>query len=504
MNMIAPDWVAYHSLRNPDGLALENIDTGHRWTWRQFEHRVAAVAGVLRAHFGIQRGDRVAFIAESDARVFELQFACIRLGAILVPLNWRLTANELELLLRDAQPSLLVHDLAWAETSVQIANAVGLSKLLAWGCDGDEFDALAAVAEPINGLSGVVLEDPTHILYTSGTTGIPKGAITTNGTLLAHTQNTMVEYALGFEGAKYLSLMPLFHAGGLTSLAAPIFATGGAVAFGKRFDAERACAWLADTARGITHVNGTPVFFEQIAKLPAFKHVDLSHIRHAHNAGAAISDATVRLWADRGLVVQAFFGGTEMGPTVMALPAHRAKEKSGSSGIPLPLTRVRLVGEDGQDVEGTGEGEIWLSGPSISPGYWRRERTSSGFVGEWLRTGDVARRDDEGFFYIVDRIKDMFKSGGESVFPAEVERALADMDGIAEAAVIGVPDERWGEVGCAFIVLKSGKDVTQDAIRVHLEGHLAKYKIPKLLRTVEALPRNALGKVDKKVLRKLA
>jgi fatty-acyl-CoA synthase len=507
---VAPDWVWYHSRRNPSALALENVDTGQRCTWRELEQRVAAVAGMLQGQFAVQRGDRIALLAESDARIFELQFACIRLGALLVPLNWRLTPHELETLLRDAQPSLLVHDESWAQTAAQIATVVGLGRTLAWGesCSGTgthhpcEFDRRVAQATPMDGDAGVELDAPTHILYTSGTTGLPKGALTTNRTLLAQAQNTTLEYALGFEGAKYLGLMPLFHAGGLTSLAGPVFAAGGAVAFGKRFDPERACAWLADPARGVTHVNGTPVFFEQMAKVPGFAQADFSHIRHAHNAGAPIAEATIRLWARQGLKVQAFFGGTEMGPTVMALPAHRVLDKPTSSGMALPLTRVRLVGDDGQEVVGPGEGEIWLSGPSISPGYWRRDREGSGFVGEWLRTGDVARRDEEGYYTIVDRIKDMFKSGGESVFPAEVERELSELPGLAEVAVIGVPDERWGEIGCAFVVAGPGPEVTLAAVQLHLAGRLAKYKIPKVVRIIEALPRNALGKVDKKVLRK--
>lgn len=503
MHKYVPDWVFYNSRRNPGALALENIDTGERLTWRQLEDRVAAVAGLLRAQYGIANGDHVALIAESDFRVFELQFACIRLGAVLVPLNWRLTAAEVATLLVNAEPTLLVHDTAWGETAERAANAVGLRRLLEWDVPGGQYDKMLSKASPFSGSAGVAIDDPTHILYTSGTTGVPKGALVTNRTLLAQVHNTLMEYALGFDGAKYLSLMPLFHAGGLTSVSAPMLATGGAVAFAKRFDPDRASLWLAGPEYGITHVNGTPVFFDQITQVPDFEKFDFSHVRHAHNAGAAINNDIIERWATRGLKIQAFYGGTEMGPTAMALPAHRIAEKRGSSGIPLPLTRARLVGDDMVDVAAGIEGEIWLAGPSISPGYWRRERSTEEFVGEWLRTGDVARRDDEGYFYIVDRLKDMFKSGGESVFPAEIERELGRLDGVAEVAVIGVPDKKWGEVGCAIIVPKTGRDISLEMIQSHLSDRLARYKIPKSLKLLETLPRNALGKIDKKALRRL-
>lgn len=406
-------------------------------------------------------------------------------------------------MLVNAEPTLLVHDTAWGETAERAANAAGLGRLLEWDAPGGHYDKMLAKTLPFSGSAGVSIDDPTHILYTSGTTGVPKGALVTNRTLLAQVHNTLMEYALGFEGAKYLSLMPLFHAGGLTSVSAPILATGGAVAFGKRFDPDRTSLWLTDPEYGITHVNGTPVFFEQITQHPGFDRFNFSHVRHAHNAGAAIGHDIIERWAAHGLKVQPFYGGTEMGPTAMAVPAHRVIEKRGSSGIPLPLTRARLVGDDQEDVETGAAGEIWLAGPSISPGYWRRERTPEEFVGEWLRTGDVARRDDDGFFYIVDRAKDMFKSGGESVFPAEIEREIAHLNGVAEVAVIGVPDNKWGEVGCAIIVPKIGCDVTLEMVQSHLTDRLARYKIPKSLKLFETLPRNALGKIDKKALRRL-
>lgn len=470
-------------------------------SWGELQERVSAIAGMLVGRYGVGPGDRVALIAENDFRVFEVQFACMRIGAIFVPLNWRLTPVELSALAADSRPSLLLHDRNWADVAAELVrradHPVGL---VGWDETGGEYELEASRSRAVvAGRAGY--DDPTHILYTSGTTGFPKGALVTHSNLLGQLQNVFVDCKLGMPEAKYLNPMPLFHAGGLTTLCAPMLAAGGSIAFAQRFDPEECLHWMTDTARGITHFNGSPIFFEQIAACADFHASRLEHLRHAHVAGATIVERLIERWLDVGVGVQQFYGGTELGPSAMAIPAARVKDKPGSCGLPLLLTSARLVDGDLCDVAPGRDGEILLSGPAITPGYWGRKENTTDFVNGWIRTGDVARRDEDGFYYIVDRVKDVYKSGGESVFPAEIERALLEMPVVSEVAVIGVPNEHWGDVGCAFVVPGPGRAPTLKDLRQHLDGRFARYKLPKAIVLVESLPRNALGKTDKKLLR---
>ena len=277
--------------------------------------------------------------------------------------------------------------------------------------------------------------------------------------------------------------------------------SGGAVAVARRFDPEQCLAWLSDRAHGVTHFNGPPIMWQAMAESPAFAGVDLTGIHHAHIAGSVMPLELFAAYQEHGLGIQQHYGGTEMGPTATALPAADVTRKVGSCGLPVMHTKVRIVDEWGDDVPVGAAGEIWLEGPSVTPGYWRRERTEESFNGPWFRTGDGATRDDEGYFFIADRLKDMFKSGGENVFPAEIERILMELPQLAEVAVIGVPDARWGEVGRAVVVANGGMALALEDINTMLDGRVARYKIPKSLVCVDALPRNALGKVDKKQLR---
>jgi len=502
MNYCAPDWVSFHAGRDAKAPVLQLMETGDSMNWGQMEERVSIAAGMLAGTFGLKKGDRVSVIAENDFRVFEIKFACMRIGAIFVPLNWRLTANELSVMIADAEPAILFHDEPWSEVGSLLAHGADHPiALVGWNDNGGTYEYEMAHAVPLRAGRECNLDDVTHILYTSGTTGVPKGALVTHRMLLAQIQNTFADCALGLTGAKYLNPMPLFHAGGLTTLCAPILGAGGTVAFSRRFDPDLYLEWLGDRDRGITHFNGSPIFFEQIAASSGFTSLNFNHIRHSHVAGATIVEHLLESWAAAGLLVQQFYGGTEMGPSAMAMPASRVLDKPGSCGRPLMLTQARLVDGEFTEVAGGSEGEVLLSGPAVTLGYWRRERSASDFVDGWFRTGDVARADGDGFYYIVDRVKDLYKSGGESVFPAEIERALLELPLIEEVAVVGIPDTRWGEVGCAVVVPRAGAMPTLDDLHQHLGSRFARYKLPKAIEISDQLPRNALGKIDKKILK---
>ena len=502
MNQMAPDWVEYHRQRSGQWPALESVDSGEVLTWTMLDDRVGRLAQFLFDSHGIRKGARIVVLAENDIRVLILQFACMRLGAIMVPLNWRLAPVELAALGQDADPAMVIHDDAWAEAADHIATECDLRRTLSWGSTqpGNDFDRGIDAASRMGASRDNVLDDPTHILYTSGTTGVPKGAFVTNKTLVWQGINCAVPSDLTGPGTKQFNPLPLFHAGGLLTLASGVLMSGGCVAVSRRFDPELCLAWLGDPERGITHFNSPPVMWQGITETAGWAGTDFSHIRHCHVAGSIMPLEMFELWRGRGVAIQQHYGGTEMGPTATALPAADAFRKVGSCGLPVMHTQIRIVDGAEEDVAPGADGEIWLNGPSVTPGYWRRPDEDC-FRDGWFRTGDGAHQDDEGYFFLTDRIKDVFKSGGESVFPAEVERILLESPAIAEVAVIGISHQQWGEVGRAVVVPAAGVAMTVEDLAAHLDGRLARYKIPRSLVLVDALPRNALGKLDKKVLR---
>jgi fatty-acyl-CoA synthase len=497
------DSVRTNAGRFGKALALENAETGEKLTWRQLDDRVGALAGHLRDRCGIGIGDRVLVLAEGDTRTFEVQFACMRLGAIMVPVNWRLALPELIELANDVEPTVAIVDGVWQDAGLKIAEAAGIPYRLGWRCDAGIVDYEIALVQATSVPPSISLsmELPTHILHTSGTTGRPKGAITTVKTLSWQTLN-VADWLLG-PGGKQLNPMPLFHAGGLTTIATSMLMTGGAVMTMRRFEPDRVLALLGDPAQRITHFTAPPVMWASLAAQPGFAAADFGTLRLAQVAGGVPPRELLELWSRRGVVLQQAYGGTELGPAVTGMPRDAVAERPASCGRAVPFTHVRLVTADGTDA-GTGEvGEVWLKGPSVTPGYWHKDgtidtaRTEDG----WFRTGDAARVDEDGFYYLVDRVKDMYKSGGENVAPTEVERVIITHPDVLDVAVVGIPDPRWGEVGRAFVVARPGATVTLEDLREFCAGRIARYKAPRSLVIIDDLPRNSTGKVSKPALR---
>ncbi|CNE43192.1 acyl-CoA synthetase [Mycobacterium tuberculosis] len=500
------DWVRTNASRYADAPALENIETGEKHTWTELDVRVGKLAGALQDRFGVRQGDRVLLIAEGDTRIFELQFACMRLGVILVPLNWRLALPELVALAKDAAPSVVVFDNVWSDTGTKIAELLGVEKTLGWRCASGviDYDTVLEEAEPVEPRTDLPLDAPSHILHTSGTTGAPKGAITTPKTLIWQTLNTMETALLAGSGNKQLNPMPLFHAGGLCTIATPLLITGGCVATMRRFEPDRVVELLGDPSQGFTHFTAPPVMWLMLTEHQGFADGDFSGLKYAEVAGGVPGSELIRTWKNEGVQLQQAYGGTELGPAVASMPRGSAEDRPGSCGRPVPYTHVRLVNTDGADVADGEVGEIWIKGPSVTPGYWRKDPVEHRtFTDGWFRTGDAARRDGDGFLYLVDRYKDMYKSGGENISPAEVERVLITHPAITDAAVIGVPDEKWGEVGRAFVVTAPGTTVTLEELREHCFEQIARYKAPRALVVVESLPRNTTGKIQKNKLRRM-
>ena len=338
-------------------------------------------------------------------------------------------------------------------------------------------------------------------MYTSGTTGRPKGAMITHGMTLWNCIN-LSPLAYILPSSVLLTVLPLFHTGGLNCYTNPVLHAGGTVLIMRTFDPGQALKLIGDPASGINVFFGVPAIYQFMAQHPDFATTDFSRLVIGGVGGAPMPVPLLKTWEERGVALQQGYGMTETSPAVLALDREDAAGKAGSAGKPVLHTEVRIVRPDGTDADIGELGELWVRGPNITPGYWNRpDANITSFTDGWLHTGDATRMDADGFYYIVDRWKDMYISGGENVYPAEVENVLYQLPAVAEAAVIGTPDDTWGEVGLAIIALKPGQAASEIEILAHCRKNLARFKCPKTISFVSALPRNATGKVHKPTLR---
>jgi fatty-acyl-CoA synthase len=496
------DWIAHHAGRRPQQLAIHDLQTARKFSYADLDRRTSSLATALTA-LGILKGDRVALLAPNCAEYFELQFACGRIGAIMLPLNWRLTVPELEYILGDATPRLLIYDKDFAAAAQELAKRCGLPHLLEIDHEHPDSTYECALATHIAAPPPVALthDDIGMVMYTSGTTGHPKGAIITHGMVLWNCVNLGIPAFIS-PATVQLVVLPLFHTGGLNCYANPVLHAGGAILIMRSFDPGLALDYISDPALGITHFFGVPAPYQFMMQHPKFQGADLSRLKVAGVGGAPCALSILEGWAARGVPLVQGWGMTETSPAGTMLDAADAVRKLGSAGKAVMHTAIRIVDEAGRDLPPGAVGELLIKGPNITPGYWNKpEATASAFTDGWLHTGDAARLDDEGFVYIVDRWKDMYISGGENVYPAEVENVLFQLPQVADAAIIGVPNERWGEVGMAIIVRKPDQALEEGDVIRHCLGRLAKFKVPQSVTFVETLPRNATGKVLKRELR---
>jgi fatty-acyl-CoA synthase len=495
------DWIAHYASTRGDCVAMEDLATGRSFTYVEFDQRVGRLAAGLRSRFGVGRGDRVAVLAHNSSDLFELQFACARIGAVFAPMNWRLTVPELRYIVGDCEPVVMFYDPEFGDAALELSAACGVRHL----CGRDPLDS--AYERLIAGAADEVSPEPlTHddiatILYTSGTTGHPKGAIITHGMRFWQTVNLTGPCRITADSTALVTL-PQFHVGGLDVFANPVFHYGGKAVVMRAYDPALTLRLFTDRAANITHFIGAPAHFQFMSQLPQFAEASFNPNLLAYVAAAPVPLPLLHQWKERGLTLIQGYGMTETCGVVTMMEPSDALPKAGSAGKACLHCAVRLVRADGSDAPPGEIGEIWVRGPSTTPGYWRRpEATAAAVTDGWLRTGDAALTDEDGFYYIVDRWKDMYISGGENVYPAEVEDVLYQLAAIAEVAIIGVADERWGEVGRAIVALKPGLLLTEAEIYQHCEANLAHYKHPRSIRFVDALPRNATGKVHKPTLR---
>jgi len=496
--------VAYFARARPAKTACIDLDTGERSSFAELDARAGRMAAALQHVTGKAdlSGERIAVLARNSSALICLHLACRRVRAIFVPLNFRLSGAELAVLVRQAEPLLILVHPEFDGLAADLHGGSPAARLMDFGAEGEFSRATASMkhAPLVRPCSDDTI---VTLLFTSGTSGRPKGVIVTERNAHATARN----YALSVDidgSCVFLCDMPLFHVVGLFTIAGSVLEAGGTLLISSQFEPQATQSRIADRKLQVSHYFCVPQMAQMLRQLPGFDPAGYRRLRALQTGGAPHPAASVLAWVRERVRCVDGFGMTEAG-TVLGMPPDdlaMLRHKSGSVGVPAANISVRVVDKAGRDV-GTGEvGELWLRGPSITPGYWRDETaTQAGFQAGWLRTGDAAVRDEEGFFALVDRWKDMFISGGENVYPAEVEAALAEMAGVLEVAVIGIADQKWGEVGSAYLVLSPRAQFAPDAVLAHCRRRLAGYKVPKEFHVVDSLPRTASGKVRKDLLR---
>ncbi len=489
-------WIEENARWAPTRRAL-SMD-GESFSYAQLHAAVMQRCKALVASYGVQPGDRVAFLGFNACETLLLLFACARLKAVFMPLNNRLTVTEHAWILRHAGVSRLVYEPEFDATAMQLAD--GVSGLQLIGLAADYPACLAAargVVQP--DLGGA--EDGVLLLYTSGTTGHPKGVLHRQQALYFNALNA--QYIQEMSAADHvLAVLPLFHAGGLNIQVTPALHVGAEVTLMRRFDPGATLEAIA-TLRP-TLLLAVPAVIQALITHPAWQHTDLTSLRLVGTGSSTVPHALLQAWHDRGVPAIQIYGLTESAPVAIGLPIDDAVRRLGSAGKPARYCEARIVKADGTLAAAGEVGEIQLRGPNLLVAYFDApEQTAAAFAQDWFLTGDLGHTDDAGFYYVDDRKKDMIISGGENIYPAELENVLADMPELEEYAVVGDTDAKWGESPVACVVFKAGATLTEAQLLQRFDGRLARFKHPRHMRVFDALPRNAMGKVKKFELRRL-
>ncbi len=503
--MDAADLLTNRARLTPDRLALTELATGRRFTYDELNRRSSRLANLMR-DLGVQKGDRVSILAHNSVIYVDLLYGLAKIGAILAPLNTRLTARELTYILNDAQPKVLLVGPEFTQVLQEMLPGIAIEQVL--GVEGADISgalsyeselARASDQEPDRPpLSG---EDPCCILYTSGTTGRPKGAILPHRQVLWNAINTVISWGLNEKDVSPI-LTPMFHGGGLFIFLTPLFYAGGRIVIARSFDPEESLRVIQEEQ--CTAILGVPTLFQIWLNSPAFPGADFSHVRFFISGGAPCPVALMQAWRDaKGVVFRQGYGLTEVGTNCFSMTDEQSVLKAGSVGKPIFHSQMRLVDREGCDVPVGETGELIISGPHVCTGYWRNpQATAEALRDGWFYTGDMARQDEDGFFYIAGRYKDMIISGGENIYAAEVEAVFREHAAVADAALIGMPDEKWGEVGLMVVALKPERSATAGELLEFCRSRLARYKVPKRIIFTPALPYSPYGKVIKAELKK--
>ena len=493
------DWIKKWAMILPGKVAL--VYNNQPMTYAALNIRINKLSHAFLA-LGVKRGDRVAAMLTNCVEFFEIFFACSKIGAIFVPLNFRLAGPEIAYIISDCTAETLFFSGEFSERIATIKEDVSVKAghyvtvggpSPDWATDYESLVSDHPGTEPETSFEKDV-ESPHIIMYTSGTTGFPKGAVFTQRKTFFNILNANIYYHVTPDD-KIVVSRPLFHSGGLLVDSLPFLYKGGTVILKRRFDPEELLEAIQRYRATVLETSATMYRF--ILDRCRLEDYDLSSVKLFYTGGEVVPLPLLKAYGERGIVITQLFGQTETS-TVTWLPTEYGLKKLGSVGLPVFHGEVKIVDEEGNEVPPNQVGEIIVSGPILMSGYWGHpELTARAIRNGWLYTGDVGRRDEEGFFYVLDRRKNMYISGGENVYPAEVEKVLYENDSVKEAAIVGVPDAIWGEVGKAFVVRKEGAKVTAEDLIQWCAERVAKYKVPKTVEFVGRLPKNAAGKVMK-------
>ena len=495
------DWLDKRARLTPDKVALIDYATGEETTFAAWNERVNRTANYLRS-LGVGKGDLVAVYAMNRVEYLDLFWAAPKIGAILQNLNWRLTVHELQGIVEAGAPKLLFYSEDWRAqveelkpSFTTVDHVVAMTNPGPGELDITERDAMSPT---LSDLPELTLDDPWGVYYTGGTTGLPKGAVVTHGNVTWNSVNTITSWGINGHHKAALQL-PFFHIGGPMIFMMPLVHAGGTTILCSGFDLDQTFDLVEGS--GITHYVAVPTMFQMLQEHERWDEADFSKLELVISGGAPCPLPIMQKFWDRGVDFKMGYGLTEASGNNFWLPPELVQKKIGSVGYPIYHIDMKTIRDDGTACDDGEEGELLIRGPHIMAGYWKNpEATAETIRDGWLHTGDVAVRDADGCYSILGRSKEMFISGGENVYPAEIESVLTAHPKVLEAAVVGVPHETWGEVGRAFLVVAEGYD--EDDLKAFLDERLARYKLPRSIVLLDALPLTAIGKLDKKLLEK--
>jgi fatty-acyl-CoA synthase len=510
--MYIGDYLGRREIYSPDKLAI--IDVGKnpelRLTYREWNQRVNRLANWLKTELGVDQGDRVAILARDGIEHLDCFFACSKLGAIHTALNWRLHWREMVSLLEATSPRALIYSSDFLESVVEIEGATrgGEHALAAYlHVEGEGIPGSLRYEDVIENspdspvtCENLEAEDIACLLFTGGTTGLPKGAQISHRQICWNVLNTVI-HDLAHDDT-YLCVFPLFHAGGLFAYVSSQIVFGNTTILTRQFVPEQVLEIIE--REKVTVFAAVPTMYQMMTQAPNWERVDLSSLRFCTSGGAPLPVPLVEQYTrEKGIRFKQGFGMTEYGPGLFALPPEDAIRKAGSIGRPNFFVDVHVVDEDNQPLGPNERGELLLKGPSAFSGYWEDPAATAEVIDEegWFHTGDIVEYDEEWYFYVRDRKKDMFISGGENVYPVEIENALYQHPAVLMCAVIGLPDEQWGEVGKACVVLKPDTNASAEELEQFMQDHLARFKVPKSVEIMDELPLSGMGKILKRELR---
>jgi fatty-acyl-CoA synthase len=490
----------------PHREALTELATGRRYTYQELNARANRLANWMRNGLGVQKGDRVSILAHNGVAYLDLFYGLAKIGAIFAPLNWRLVARELTYILNDCQPKVLITGPEFTDVLTEMRPDLSVTHHVT--LEGAEIEDAQAYASGLEQASAAeperpaLHEDDTYaILYTSGTTGRPKGAMIPHRQIVWNCINTLVSWGLREDDVSPV-FTPLFHAGGLFAFLTPILYAGGRIVLSRTFDLEESLRAIVEER--CTVILGVPTIFQMWMNTPYYQQASFDHVRFFISGGAPLPVPLVAAWLEqKSGVFRQGYGLTEVGANCFSMTDEESVTKMGAVGKPIFHSRMRLVDEQGQDVPRGETGELLIAGPHVCTGYWHNPEASAKAIRDgWFHTGDMARQDADGYFYIAGRLKDMIISGGENVYAAEVEAVFREHPAVADAALIGQPDEKWGEVGLMIVVPEEGVAPTEQELVEFCREHLARFKVPKRVLFTHELPYSPYGKVMKEALKK--